>query len=431
MTTLLSIAVAMIGGLMMTRLFKLLHLKFPDVTAFLVAGLMIGPYGLGGLGVPGLGFASYEAVEHVGLIINAALGFIAFTIGNEFRADELRTTGKASVVIAICEGTIAAICVDACLLILHFILGDKVINIPTAITLGAIAAATAPAATLMVCRQYKAKGPLTDVLLPVVALDDAVGLIVFAISFGMAQAMLGGSVSTFTILVDPLIEIIASFALGSFMGWLLTQLEKLFFSNSNRLILTIAFVFLTIAISMLSFKIGPVTLSFSTLLVCMMLGTVFCNLCPRSPDIMSRTDRWTSPLFALFFVLSGAELQLDVFAQPAAIGIGVIYVVARVIGKYFGARWSSAAMHCEPAVQKYLGFTLVPQAGVALGMCVTASTLGTYEGALVRNIVLFGVLIYELTGPMITKTALMKAGEIAPVEPEKTTQDRFASVKKG
>ncbi|MEA4965906.1 MAG: cation:proton antiporter [Oscillospiraceae bacterium] len=426
MFVLLTVAFALFAGLMTTRLFKLLKLNFPDVTAYLIAGLLVGPYGLGRLGISGIGFSSYEAVEHVDVIINAALGFIAFTIGNEFRLSQLRHTGRQAVVISIWEGVSAAVLVDVCLLAVHFILGDKVLNIPAAITLGAIAAATAPAATLMVVRQYKAKGPLTDVLLPVVALDDAVGLIVFAVSFGIAQAMLGGSVSVVSIIMEPLIEIVGSLLLGAAMGALLTALEKLFFSNSNRLSLTIAFVLMTIGLSGISFQIGAVHVSFSTLLVCMMLGTVFCNLCPRSVDIMSRSDRWTAPLFALFFVVSGAELQLSVFSNLAVISIGVIYIVARVLGKYFGARFGSAIVHCEPTVQKYLGFTLAPQAGVALGMCVTASSLGTYEGALVRNIVLFGVLIYELTGPMITKTALTKAGEIQNIESDKTTHQRFS-----
>lgn len=429
MKILLTVALALFAGLMMTRLFKLLKLNFPDVTAFLIAGLIIGPYGIGRFSIPWIGFSSYDAVEHISVIINGALGFIAFTIGNQFRKEELKKTGHQAVIVAILEGCGATIIVDCCLLILHAVAGDAVINIPTAITLGAIAAATAPAATLMVVRQYKAKGPVTSLLLPVVALDDAVGLIIFAISFGAAQTMLGGEATPVSIIVEPLLEIVLSLVLGALMGFLLTKLETLFYSNSNRMSLVIAFVFMTIGISGMSFTVGSITISFSTLLVCMMLGTVFCNTCPRSADIMERTDRWTAPLFALFFVLSGAELELSVFTHLAAVGIGLIYVITRVIGKYTGAMLGCRISHCEPVVQKHLGFTLVPQAGVALGMCVQASSLGTTEGTLIRNIVLFGVLIYELTGPMITKSALLHAGEIGLKTKDLESHDRFTKAK--
>lgn len=430
MTALFSVAIALFAGLMMTRVFKFCKLNFPDVTAFLIAGLVIGPYGLGRLGIPGVGFASYEAVESVGVITQAALGFIAFAIGNEFRLSQLKSTGKQAVVIGVIQAVFASFLVDLALVGLHFALGPQVLPLSAAITLGAIAAATAPAATLMVVRQYKAKGPLTDLLLPIVALDDAVGLVVFAVSFGIAQAMEGGALSVISVVVNPLLEIVCSLALGAVMGALLTALEKLFFSNSNRLSLTIAFVLLTIALSSLEFQIGPATVSFSSLLVCMMLGTIFCNMSPFSGDIMARADRWTAPLFALFFVLSGAELELSVFAHVAVVGIGVVYILARSFGKYLGARGSSKLMRCDGNVQKYLGITLLPQAGVALGMCVTASTLGGYEGSLIRNIVLFGVLIYELVGPMMTKMALGRAGEIGPVEQGKRDRSRFLAAKR-
>ena len=228
------------------------------------------------------------------------------------------------------------------------------------ITLGAIATATAPAATLMVVRQYKANGPLTKLLLPIVALDDAVGLIVFAVSFGIARTLVSGTVDLVSILVNPLIEIVCSLLLGAVMGWLLTQLEKMFNSNTNRLNMTIAFVFMTVALSTFKFEIGPVHIGFSSLLVCMMLGTVFCSICPLSHDLMERSDKWTSPLLALFFVISGAELELSVFADIAIVGNGVVYIVFRCIGKYFGTYASAKATKCEPQICKYLGITLFP-----------------------------------------------------------------------
>ncbi|MBO4950265.1 MAG: cation:proton antiporter [Clostridia bacterium] len=415
MNTLLSVSIALLGGLLMTRAFK--PLKLPSVTAYLIAGVLIGPYCLGQLGVGGLGFATMADVEHLGLISEVALGFIAFSIGNEFRVDELKVIGKKAFVIGVFQALVATLFVDIALVGLHYLMPGK-ISIAQVITLGAIATATAPAATLMVVRQYKAKGPLTDLLLPIVALDDAVGLIVFAVSFGIAKTLGTGVIDTVSIIVNPLVEIIASLVLGAVMGWLLTQLEKLFNSNTNRLNMTIAFVFLTVSLSMIDFHIGPVHVSFSSLLVCMMLGTVFCNICPLSHDLMERADKWTSPLFALFFVISGAELELGVFADMAVVIIGVVYIIFRCLGKYFGTYASAKATQCEPNICKYLGITLFPQAGVALGMCAIASAEFGEPGTLIRNITLFAVLVYEILGPTLTRWALTKAGDIQPMTQE-------------
>ena len=416
MKILLSVSVALLAGLLMTRLFK--RFKLPSVTAYLVAGVLIGPYCIGALGINGLGFDSHGSVEALSLISEVALAFIAFSIGNEFRLNDLKKTGKQAFVIGVLQAVGALLIVDLALIAVHFIMPNK-LSIPQAITLGAIATATAPAATLMVVRQYKAKGPLTKLLLPIVALDDAVGLVAFAVSFGIAQtlASTSGEVNIVSIIVNPLVEIACSLILGAIMGFVLTHLEKLFNSNTNRLNLTIAFVFLTASISMIDFHIGSVHIHFSSLLVCMMLGTVFCNLCPLSHDLMGASDKWTSPLFALFFVISGAELELSVFTDFAIVVIGVIYIIFRCIGKYYGASFSAKAVKCSPEICKYLGITLFPQAGVALGMCATAMQLGA-EGGLIRNITLFAVLIYELFGPVFTRMALTAAGEIKPISDE-------------
>lgn len=411
MTILLSVSIAVFAGLLMTRVFK--PFKLPSVTAYLIAGVLIGPYCLGSLHIDGIGFVSEEAVSTLSLISEVSLAFIAFSIGNEFRLEELKKTGRQAFVIGIFQAVAATVLVDLALFAIHLIMPDK-ISVAQVLTLGAIATATAPAATLMVVRQYKANGPLTKLLLPIVALDDAVGLIIFAVSFGIAKSLVSGSVDMVSILVNPMIEIIASLVLGAVMGWVLTQLEKLFNSNTNRLNMTIAVVFLAASISMMDFHVGPVHITFSSLLVCMMLGTVFCNLCPLSADVMTASDKWTSPLFALFFVISGAELQLSVFTDGAIIFIGIVYIVFRCLGKYFGAHFSAQATHCSPEICKYLGITLFPQAGVALGMCATAMQLGE-QGNLIRNITLFAVLIYELVGPLLTKDALTKAGEIHPI----------------
>ncbi len=415
MTELLSLSVAMFAGLLMTRPLSRFHL--PDVTAYLIAGVLIGPCCLGLLHIPGLGFGSFEELEGLKLISNVALGFIAFSIGNEFRLSQLRETGRQALVIGILQAVAATLLVDAALLIFHLIRPD-VLSVPAAITLGAIGAATAPAATLMVVRQYKAKGKLTDLLLPIVALDDAVGLILFAVSFGIAEAMCSGAVDVVGIVINPLLEILGSLVMGAVAGWMLTQLEKLFHSNTNRLAMSIGFVFVTVALSMLEIPAGgSAKLGFSSLLVCMMLGSVFCNLCPLSEEIMKNADRWTAPLLVLFFVLSGAELELGVFLQFSSVLVGVVYILARSLGKYYGARESARLVGCDRNVVRYLGITLLPQAGVALGMCVTAASLPG-DGKMIRNIVLFAVLVYELVGPLLTKWALTRAGDIQPKSEE-------------
>ena len=412
METLLAISVALSAGLFMSRVVK--PLRLPAVTGYLVAGILIGPYCLGLLGIKGIGFTSTAEVEAMSIINDVALGFIAFAIGDEFRLSQLKKTGKQATVIGIFQAVITTLLVDGVLIGLHFILGEDKLPLSTAIVLGAIASATAPAATLMVVRQYKAKGKLTSLLLPIVALDDAVGLIIFAVSLGVAKTLHNGELSLVSVIVDPLIEIFISLIVGGIIGWVLSLCEKFFRSNTKRQALVVTAIFLAVALSKYHSSIGEVHIGFSPLLVCMMLGTIFCNVCDFSPDLMEKTDKWTAPIFILFFVLSGAELEFSVFSDLAIVGIGIVYIITRSIGKYFGARMSADLVKCEPHIKKYLGITLLPQAGVALGMSITAMSALGEEGIIIRNIVLFGVLIYELFGPLMTKNALMKAGEISP-----------------
>ena len=409
MTAILNLAVALLAGLLMTRIFSRWHL--PDVTAFLVTGVLLGPCLLGRLGVPGLGFSDYEKVGSLSVISNVAMGFIAFSIGNEFRLSQLKKTGRQALVIGVLQALCAMLFVDLALTAFHFLRPD-VLSVPAAITLGAIATATAPATTLMVVRQYKAKGPITELLLPIVALDDAVGLVAFAISLGVARAMVSAELSLAGVLLAPLAEIFGSLLLGALAGFVLTKLETMFHSNSNRLSLSIAFIFLMVGLSSASISVGGIEITLSPLLVCMMLGTVFCNICPLSDDLMQRADKWSTPMLAVFFVISGADLRLSVFSQLVLVLIGVVYILARSAGKYLGARWSARGVSCDHTVQKYLGIMLLPQEGVALGMCVSAQALGAEDGGLIRNIILFSVLVYELVGPLATKESLKAAGEI-------------------
>ena len=410
MEILLSLSIALFAGLMLSRLAKLVQL--PAVTAYLVAGVIIGPFCIGAIGVEGLGFVSMETIENLSLISDVALGFIAFSIGNEFRLSQLKDIGKQATIIGISQAVFTTLVVDAALIGLHFIIPDK-LPLATAIVLGAVASATAPAATLMVVRQYKAKGPVTDTLLPVVALDDAVGLVLFSISFGIAKSIVAGNANVVSIILEPIIEVVLSIGLGILMGLIFTYCERFFHSRSKRLSMSVAFVFVTVALSMLEFSIGGVHVAFSSLLSCMMLGTIFCNICDFSAELMDRLDRWTAPLFILFFVLSGAELDLSVLSDLLIVLIGIVYIVFRCLGKYFGSGISAAIAHAEPTTRKFLGITLFPQAGVALGMALKAEALGEI-GVIVANITLFSVLIYELVGPFLTKVALTKAGEIDP-----------------
>ena len=407
-TVLLSLAVALLAGLLFSRLVKKLNL--PAVTAYLVAGILVGPFLLGALKLPGFGFPTLEDVESYKILCDLALGFIAFSIGNEFRLSQLKKIGKQAVTVGIFQAVFTTLLVDIVMVVLYFL---GLISLPVAIVLGAIASATAPAATLMVVRQYKAKGPVTEILLPVVALDDAVGLVLFAISFGVAKSLALGSVNLLSVVLEPIIEVVLSLLLGFVMGLVFTFVERFFHSRSKRLAVSVTFVMLTVGISMLRFEIGGVHIGFSSLLACMMLGTVFCNACDFSEELMDRVDRWTSPLFILFFVLSGAELDFNVFASISVIIVGVVYIISRSAGKYFGANISSRISRCDDNIVKYLGITLLPQAGVALGMAAQASMLGT-DGAMIRSITLFAVLIYEIVGPFLTKIALTKAGDIQP-----------------
>ena len=406
-TILISLSLALIFGLVMSRAAKLFNL--PAVTSYLIGGLLLGPYAIGAFGIPGIGFNSLEDLNGLAIVTQVALGFIAFLIGNEFRVKDLKVMGRQAIIVGIAQAVITTLIVAAGIIVLHFAF-PELIALSSAIVLGAIAAATAPAATLMVVKQYKAKGPLTKLLLMVVAIDDAVGLIVFALSFGIATALESGAISLVSVLVEPILEILLSVILGAVLGWALNAMEIYFHSRSKRLSVAVAFVILTVGVASLEFEIAGVKCGFSLLLACMILGAVFCNICEASEELMDRTDRWSSPVNILFFVLSGAELDLKIIANPMVLIIGLVYIALRSFGKIFGAFISAKATNCSKEIQEHLGITLLPQAGVALGMALQATALN--NGAVVRNVILFSVLVYELVGPNLTKRSLVKAGEI-------------------
>lgn len=406
-TLLISLSLAILFGLVMSRVAKMFNL--PAVTSYLIGGLLIGPFAIGAFNIPGLGFNTLEQLADLDIITQVALGFIAFLIGNEFRLKDLKVMGKQAIIVGIAQAVITTILVDIGIIALHFIFPD-LISLSSAIVLGAIASATAPAATLMVVKQYKAKGPLTKLLLMVVAIDDAVGLILFALSFGIATALESGSISIVSVMIEPIMEIVLSIILGCLMGWALNKMEIYFHSRSKRLSVAVSFVMLAVGIASIKVNIKGVNFGFSLLLACMILGAVFCNVCEASEELMDRTDRWSSPLNILFFVISGAELDLKIITNPMILFIGIVYIIFRSSGKIFGAFISAKATNCSKEIQNHLGITLLPQAGVALGMASQAANL--QDGSIVRNVVLFSVLVYELIGPNLTKRSLVKAGEI-------------------
>ena len=387
MNILLLIGIAMGAGLLVSRAAR--AVKLPNVTAFLVAGLLIGPCVAGVI--------SKEQAASMGVISEAALGFIAYAIGGEFKLAYLKKIGKAPLTITIFQGMMTAMCVDAGLIAFG-------VDVPLALLLGAIALATAPAATLMVVRQYKAHGPVTQMLLPVVAMDDALGLMVFSVSASVAQAMLGGAITVQSMVLTPVIEIVGSLALGAALGWVLAFGARFFASRGNKLALSIALVLAGVGLCDM--------LDLSSLLVCMMIGAVMVNLSQVHEVLMEQCDRFTPPLFLLFFVLSGAELDLTVLPSVGLIGVG--YLLLRSIGKWGGTMLGAVCVHADDNIKKYLGLTLLPQAGVAIGMASLVAARFPTLGAQVSTIVLAGVLVFELVGPVITKIALTKAGEITP-----------------
>ncbi len=417
------VAVLLLVALLSTRLMRLV--KLPNVTGYIITGIIMGPFLFGVL----FNNFSYENikdgliygfVKNLGWVSTVALGFIAFSIGTSFKINTIKALGKRVIVITVLEALGASLLVIAALLAAHFIF-PQYVSLELALTLAAIASATAPAATLMVIKQYRAHGPLVDTLLPVVALDDAAALILFAILFQIATALAGGSISAYAIIVKPLLEISISLGVGVVLGFVVSLANRFFKSRNNRLIWCIFSVFAALGFYYL-FK-SPVMGGFelSSLLTCMMAGAIYTNFEKESGRTLDVMDRFTSPIYMMFFVISGASLDLTIFFNGdglVVVLIAVAYIISRVVGKWSGAYIGASITRCEPQVKKYIGFALVPQAGVAIGLSTTAYTLFSQNpatektGALILAIILTSTLVYELIGPMVAKFALKKAHEI-------------------
>lgn len=434
---LLGIGIALVAGLISNRLIKLVHL--PNVTAYLIVGILLGPYLFSLFNSKLGGVINKEMVSAFGIIVDLALGFIAFSIGSEFKLSSIKKIGKGVITITIMQSCMALVFVDVFLIVTCLIVGNLEANLPLILTLGAIATATAPAATLMVVKQYKARGAVTDILLPVVAFDDAIGLILFSISFSVAQVLAkqyagvaGATISIKNIFLMPLCEIFLSLAIGAALGFILTLAMRFFKSRANRLICMLAAVILGVGFCELFAE--KFDMELSSLLTCMMIGAIFCNMEKDAINILDGVERWTPALFMLFFILSGAELDFSVMGNWTVIGICAVYLLARSLGKYFGASLGCTMTHTGGTIKKYLGLTLLPQAGVAIGMARSSSSTfrsfateglkaaneGGYNylanmASTITAVVLCATLFYELVGPIITKIALTKAGEIQTV----------------
>ena len=383
--TLTDLALMIFAGMFCGRMVK--HIKLPNVTGYLIAGLLIGP--------SVLGLLSGEFLDAIGIVSKVALGFIAFSIGNEFRLSYFREVGVAPVIIACLESLFAVLFVFLGLLIT----GQAV---AFSLVLSAIAAATAPAATIMVIKQYRARGPVTRTLLSVVAIDDATALILFSLSVAIAQAVMGTAGSLTASLLSPLWEIGGALLVGAALGFVFLVPLRFFRKPGNRLSLMVGFLFAGLGLSQ--------WLGLSDLLLCMAMGAVLANFSPDVGNLMDLSDSVTPPIFMLFFVASGAELQLSVL--PTVGLIGAVYIVLRVLGKMFGASLGGTVCKCEKGVRKYLGPCLLPQAGVAIGLSLAAAEVVPQYGSEIRAVILCGTLIYELVGPAVTKLSLKKAGEI-------------------
>ena len=420
------IAVLLLAALLSTRLMKIL--KLPNVTGYIITGIIVGPFVFGLLfnnfSYEGIKESViYQYIDKISWVSTVALGFIAFSIGTSFKVQILKAVGKRVIIITIFEALFASLFVIAALVAAHFMFPDHV-SWELVLTLGAIASATAPAATLMVIKQYRARGPLVNTLLPVVALDDAAALILFSILFQVSMTIAGGGgFSFYKMLVKPILEILMSLAFGALLGFFIGFMNKFFLSRNNRLIFCIFSVFAALGIYMLFKQPQLGEFELSSLLMCMMAGAIYTNMRKDSDKTLDVMDRFTSPIYMMFFVISGASLDLTIFGSKSGlivVSIAFVYLVFRVVGKWIGAFTGASITNCEPKVKKYLGFTLVPQAGVAIGLATTSSKLfslheATQEASvMIIAIILTSTLIYELVGPMVSKYALNKAGEIAP-----------------
>ncbi len=382
------VSIILFAGLVTARIVS--KLKLPNVTGYLLAGIAIGPFVLN--------LVPKDVTTQLSGISEVALAFIAYSIGSQFNVEHIKKMGKSVIVITLLESLCAVLIVD---LMMIFLFKQPV---SFSIVLGAIAATTAPAATIMVIRQYKAKGPLVSTLLPVVAMDDAVGIAAFGISAEIATALINTdqTVPLMQVILTPIWEILLALLIGFTIGLVLSFVTRKAKGDDELLSIIVASLLLAIAIAKLC--------NVSTLLLCMMLGGTIANIAPNSNRLLSIVDRVTPPIFIAFFTIAGADLNLGILRTVGIAGIG--YIIFRSLGKLFGAYIGAVLTDAPKVVQKYLGFALLPQAGVAIGLALSAEQVIPIYADSIKTIILSATVVYELIGPVIAKTALLKAGEI-------------------
>lgn len=391
MHILFSVGVIIISGLIMAKLVE--YINLPHITGYLLAGIIIGPYVTG--------IISFKQAENLNIINEIALGLIAFTIGNEFNFNNLKESGKVVLIITIFQALGAVFLVD---IIMIFIFKEPIYF---SLILGAIATATAPGPILMVIKQYKAKGPVVDTLLPLVALDDAFGIIIFGICLAISSTLSDTTrnISTLHMILEPIKEIVYSLGIGSILGIILFSVIKKVKDED---------IILSFTVSILLIGIGVThTIHSSSILLCMTVGAFLSNSLNMMKGLRSLhiIEKFSPPILILFFTIAGVELNLSMIQDVGIIGIS--YVIIRMIGKIYGSKIGAKIAKAPKSVQKYLGYTLVPQAGVAIGLALIArNKLPEPYGSKVKTIILAATVIYELIGPLMTKVAITKAGEV-------------------
>lgn len=411
---LLVLALVLLLGLYAGRLFE--KIKLPHITGYIIIGVIIG-----GILVA---LSLTETVESLEIVSSVALGFIAFSIGTELEFSKLKKSGKEVVVITIIQAVMTSVITIVGLLALNLIF-PGLVSLPIALVLGAIATATAPAPIMLLTRKYKAKGPLTDVLLPLVGMDDAVGIVLFGVLLSVADSIKGGTnLSVLEIIEGPLFELFFSAVIGTLIGLGAAYLIRKIKSRDSQkqevfLSVSVVAIFATVAFAKMGLHIGDFPIHLSPILTPMIMGVVFTNSLPRvrAHDVNLSIETFSAPILIAFFTLAGAELvvafahNLHIAFGPV-IGITAVYIAFRSVGKVYGAHLGAKLMHSHRSVQKYLGLCLLPQAGVALGMAYQAKSDFGDEGTIILIVVLVATLVYELFGPIGVKMALYDANEI-------------------
>lgn len=398
-----SVGILIIFGLIGGKLISLL--KFPKVTGYIIMGVLIGP--------SVIGLLSEDMLVDLSIISKIAIGLIGYTIGLELKFKKLKKTGKQVTIITISQAILTAVLVCGAALVYYKSTGNNYAW-TYALILGAIATATAPGPIIAVVKSYRTKGPVTDVLLPLVALDDVIGIILFAIMLSFGASFVTGTVSVSKMFLTPLIEIGLSVSIGCLFGFLLQFVLKKLNREQDAILLMIVIGFVFTAIGF------GIAIEASAILLPMTVGIVLTNSLDEKYQhrLMKLTDLLGAPVLLAFFTIAGAQLELELLKDIGIIGL--IYLTVRVVGKIFGARFSAKAVKAPKNVYKYLGFTLIPQAGVAIDMALTTrdrfftDELYAYRhiGLEIMAIVLAATVIYEVLGLIIVKTALYKAGEI-------------------